>query len=122
VTPVARVSPEEVAGLVCATLQNAGITVTLTGGGCVAIWSEGKYVSRDLDFIEEGPVSSRQVKAALAERPIELLHFLQQLPIKVENKFDAKARVVMALPAVRRVHAFWPGSFLLYSALDLTSG
>ena len=64
--PVARMSPEEVADLVCATLQNAGITVTLTGGGCVAIWSEGKYVSRDLDFIEEGPVPRRQVKAALA--------------------------------------------------------
>ncbi|MEX2496528.1 MAG: hypothetical protein WD448_10590 [Woeseia sp.] len=60
-------SPEEIAGLVCATLQNAGITVTLTGGGCVVIWSEGKYVSRDLDFIEEGPVPRRQVKAALAE-------------------------------------------------------
>jgi len=36
-------SAEELAGLVCGTLQNAGITVTLTGGGCVAIWSEGKY-------------------------------------------------------------------------------
>jgi hypothetical protein len=32
----------------------------------VAIWSEAKYVSRDLDSIEEGPVPRRQVKAALA--------------------------------------------------------
>jgi hypothetical protein len=58
-------SAEELAGLVCATLRNADITVTLTGGGCVAIWSEGKYVSRDLDFIEEGPVPRRQIKVAL---------------------------------------------------------
>lgn len=64
--PIAGMSVEELAGLVCETLGNAGITTTLTGGACVAIWSEGKYVSRDLDFIEEGPVSRRQVKAAMA--------------------------------------------------------
>lgn len=64
--PIAQMSDEEVAGLVCETLQNIGITTTLTGGACVAIWSEGKYVSRDLDFIEEGPVSRSKVKAALA--------------------------------------------------------
>ncbi len=59
-------SVEELAGLVCETLANVGITTTLTGGACVAIWSEGKYVSRDLDFIEEGPVPRRKVKDALA--------------------------------------------------------
>jgi hypothetical protein len=59
-------SVEEFAGLVCETLKNAGITTTLTGGACVAIWSEGKYVSRDLDFVEEGPVTRREIKAALA--------------------------------------------------------
>jgi hypothetical protein len=58
-------SVEELAGLVCETLANVGITTTLTGGACVAIWSSGKYVSRDLDFIEEGPVPRRQVKDAL---------------------------------------------------------
>lgn len=63
--PIADMSVEELAGLVCETLANAGITTTLTGGACVAIWSEGKYVSRDLDFIEEGPVPRRQVKDAL---------------------------------------------------------
>ncbi|MEE4160861.1 MAG: hypothetical protein V2I25_00035 [Woeseiaceae bacterium] len=62
---VADMSVEELAGLVCETLATAGITTTLTGGACVAIWSEGKYVSRDLDFIEEGPVSRRRVKDAL---------------------------------------------------------
>jgi hypothetical protein len=62
-----EMSAEEVAGLVCETLLKAGITTTLSGGGCVAIWSEGKYVSLDLDFIEEGPVPRRKLKAALAE-------------------------------------------------------
>lgn len=63
---LAEMSIEELAGLVCETLERAGITTTLTGGACVAIWSDGQYASRDLDFIEEGPVPRRQVKAALA--------------------------------------------------------
>ncbi len=60
---IADMSAEELAGLVCETLLQAGITTTLSGGGCVAIWSKGKYVSRDLDFIEEGPVPRRKIKA-----------------------------------------------------------
>ncbi len=58
---IAEMSPEELAGLVCQALREAGITVTLSGGACVAIWSGGKYVSADLDFIEEGPVPRRRV-------------------------------------------------------------
>jgi hypothetical protein len=58
-------SAEEVAGLVCQTLKHAGVTVTLTGGACVAIWSKGKYVSHDLDFIEEGPVPRRKIREVL---------------------------------------------------------
>ncbi len=58
-------SAEEVAGMVCQALADSGIIVTLTGGACVAIWSEGKCVSRDLDFIEEGPVSARKVRDVL---------------------------------------------------------
>lgn len=64
---LADMSIEELAGLVCETLENVGITTTLTGGACVAIWSGGKYVSRDLDFIGEGPIPRRRIKAALAE-------------------------------------------------------
>jgi hypothetical protein len=58
-------SAEELAGLVCHTLEAAGITVTLTGGTCVAIWSEGKYVSHDLDFIEEGLVPRAKLRDVL---------------------------------------------------------
>lgn len=62
---VADMSAEELAGLVCQALRDAGVTVTLTGGACVSIWSEGRYVSHDLDFIEEGPVPRRKVVDAL---------------------------------------------------------
>ena len=58
-------STEELAGYVCKALADVGITVTLTGGACVAIWSEGRYVSSDLDFIEEGPVPRHRVRAVM---------------------------------------------------------
>ena len=63
--PIDNMSAEELAGLVCQTLKDAGVTVTLTGGACVAIWSEGKYVSNDLDFIEEGPVPRRKIRGVM---------------------------------------------------------
>jgi hypothetical protein len=58
-------SAEELGGLVCTALKKAGITVTLTGGTCVTIWSQGKYVSHDLDFIEEGPVPRNKIRRVL---------------------------------------------------------
>lgn len=63
---IADMTVEEIAGLICETLGKEGITATLTGGGCVAVWTAGKYVSRDLDFIEEGVVSRRKLKTVLA--------------------------------------------------------
>jgi hypothetical protein len=60
-------SAEELAALVCEALRTAGITVTLTGGACVAIWSDGKYVSNDLDFVEEGPVPLRKIAEVMKE-------------------------------------------------------
>ena len=54
--------------------------MTLTGGGCVAIWSDGKYVSHDLDFIEEGPVPRTKLREAL--KPLGFLpqgrHFVHR--------------------------------------------
>jgi hypothetical protein len=67
VKSIKGISVEELAGLVCQTLQDVGITVTLTGGACVAIWSEGRYVSHDLDFIEEGPVPRSKIQRVLSE-------------------------------------------------------
>ena len=63
--PISRMTPEELGGLICQTLQGAGVTVTLTGGACVAIWSKGQYVSDDLDFVEEGPVPRRKIREVM---------------------------------------------------------
>ena len=42
----------ELAAFVCSHLQKNSIDVVLSGGGCVTIYSEGRYTSYDLDFVE----------------------------------------------------------------------
>lgn len=63
---IKQMSPEELAAYVCQSLGDAGIKVTLTGGACVAVWTEGQYVSKDLDFVEQGTVPRREIRAVLA--------------------------------------------------------
>jgi hypothetical protein len=45
---------EEVAALVCSTLEQHSILVVLSGGAAVSIYSNDEYVSYDLDFIPLG--------------------------------------------------------------------
>ena len=47
-------SLEEVAALVCTTLEEHGIPVVLSGGAVVSIYSDAEYVSYDLDFVPLG--------------------------------------------------------------------
>ena len=56
----------ELGAYVAEHLKDHDIRVTLTGGACVAIYSDNKYVSYDLDFIEEIPAGRRKLKKALA--------------------------------------------------------
>lgn len=65
---IGEMSMEELAGFICEQLRSAGVTVTLTGGSCVQIWSEGGYMSHDLDFIEDGPVARNTLRGVL--RPL----------------------------------------------------
>ena len=52
----------EIAAYVAEHLRQGGINVVLTGGSCVSIYTDNRYQSYDLDFIEEG--SSRRKKIA----------------------------------------------------------
>lgn len=45
---------EEVAALVCETLEQSGISVVLSGGAAVSIYSDNEFTSYDLDFISTG--------------------------------------------------------------------
>lgn len=66
-----RSSLEEVAALVCSTLDHHGISVVLSGGSVVSIYSNAEYVSYDLDFVPLG--LARQV-----DRAMESLGFVKQ--------------------------------------------
>jgi hypothetical protein len=54
---------EELAALVCTTLDAHGISVVLSGGAVVSIYSDAEYVSYDLDFIPIG--LARKVDGAM---------------------------------------------------------
>ncbi len=54
---------EEVAATVSEALAAAGITAVLSGGAAVQIYSEGLYVSRDLDFVS--PAGHRELDVVL---------------------------------------------------------
>jgi hypothetical protein len=64
-----RTSLEDLAALVCTTLEAHGISVVLSGGAVVSIYSDGEYVSHDLDFIPTG--LARKVDAAMASLGFE---------------------------------------------------
>lgn len=64
---IAEMSIGELAAFVCSHLQSHGVEVVLTGGGCVEIYSSGKYSSFDLDFIENVPVGGRKLGKILEE-------------------------------------------------------
>ena len=50
--PLRDMNIAELAAFVSTHLQRHGIDVVLSGGACVAIYSNDAYISLDLDFIE----------------------------------------------------------------------
>jgi hypothetical protein len=52
VKPVGRMSLAELAAYVCSHLRKHGIRVVLSGGACVSIYTQNRYQSYDLDFVE----------------------------------------------------------------------
>ena len=57
----------ELAAFISSHLKRNGIDVVLSGGSCVSIYSENKYASLDLDFIEFGLIGIRKLKKVLRE-------------------------------------------------------
>jgi hypothetical protein len=55
------------AARISAKLSEHGIRAVLCGGSCVAIYAEGRYVTRDFDFVLRSSYADSEVAAALAE-------------------------------------------------------
>ncbi|MDP2228514.1 MAG: hypothetical protein Q8J78_13680 [Moraxellaceae bacterium] len=49
---IADMSLVELAARVTSHLEQHGIPVVLVGGGCVSVYSENRYQTSDLDFVE----------------------------------------------------------------------
>jgi hypothetical protein len=67
VKPVKEMTAGELAAFIQSHLRDRGIDVVLTGGSAVAIYSQGKYVSKDLDLVVEGLARRSRIVKAMGE-------------------------------------------------------
>jgi hypothetical protein len=65
--PIGEMSAGEVAAFIYSYLKEHGVETVLWGGACVTIYSQNKYISPDLDFIESGLTPRRKLKNLLGK-------------------------------------------------------
>jgi hypothetical protein len=65
VKAVATMTRLEFAAFISAELRKQNIAVVLSGGSCVSIYSQEKYVSMDLDFVNQAFTKRARIKAAM---------------------------------------------------------
>ena len=63
--PVSDMNRLELAAFIAAEFQRRRINVVLSGGSCVSIYSAGKYVSMDLDFVNAGFAKRAAIKETM---------------------------------------------------------
>lgn len=56
----------DMAAMIVQTLASHNIDVVLVGGACVCIWTDERYGSLDLDFIDMSYMRRKEIAAALA--------------------------------------------------------
>lgn len=59
--PISEMDRAEFAAFVQEHLRSRGVDVVLSGGACVSIYSQGKYISMDLDMIHMGLMAPKRV-------------------------------------------------------------
>ncbi len=64
---VRDMSPVELAAYISDYLRARGIDVVLSGGACVMIHSENRYVSYDLDFVNARFADRKRIREAMAD-------------------------------------------------------
>jgi hypothetical protein len=65
--PIKDMTQAEVAAYVQNQLSKKGITVILSGGAAVAIYSSNQYVSKDIDLVDVQFANSKKIKLAMEE-------------------------------------------------------
>lgn len=64
---IADMNEAELSAYVQSHLKKSGIDVVLSGGSAVTIYSENKYISKDLDLVNVYAVNRRRIKATMTE-------------------------------------------------------
>lgn len=78
---LSEMSVGEVAAYVAEHLRQDGISVVLTGGSCVSIYTDNRYLSFDLDFIEEGQSTRKKIATCLQEIAFRKRTVTSSMPI-----------------------------------------
>lgn len=65
--PIKDMNLTELGSYICSHLKEKGIDVVLSGGSVVEIYSSGKYVSYDMDFINRYNEQRKNIVAAMNE-------------------------------------------------------
>jgi hypothetical protein len=65
--PVADMTQAELAAFVQSSLRDEGIDVVLSGGAAVVIYSEGEYVSMDIDLVNVRFAKLREIERVMNE-------------------------------------------------------
>lgn len=85
--PVSEMTQGELAAYIDSHLCRNGIKVVLSGGASAAIYSDHKYVSKDLDFIAQFTLDHKKIAAVMDELGFELrgrYYYHSQTPYYVE--------------------------------------
>jgi hypothetical protein len=64
---IRKMTQAEMAAYVQSHLQKRGVTVILSGGAAVAIYTENKYVSADIDLVDVNFADRKKIIAAMEE-------------------------------------------------------
>ena len=63
---ISKLGRAETAALIAKTLAKHGIDVVLVGGSCVCVWTNERFGSLDLDFVDISYARRKQIANALA--------------------------------------------------------
>jgi len=65
--PLRKMTLGELAAYICSFLVQNGIKCVLSGGACVSIYTDNRYMSYDLDFIEMVTIPRKELREVLAQ-------------------------------------------------------
>ncbi|MCJ7679098.1 MAG: hypothetical protein MUP70_00085 [Candidatus Aminicenantes bacterium] len=66
-TSIKNMTLGELAAYICTHLKSKDIPCVLSGGACVSIYTKNRYLSYDLDFIENVTTPRKKLREAMAE-------------------------------------------------------